>query len=152
MRRFAILCAVILFACAKSENPPAGDTPVAAPPVAPATISLADVAGKWNVRSMDENGTNVVESELTATADTSGWTMIRPNQSPIPVRIIVVAGDSIVTESGPFPSTLRKGVPVTTRTVYRLQGDRLVGTIEAHFATSHGDSVVQRRTEATRKP
>ena len=157
MPRFAFLCcAAVLVSCTKSEDRAADDQTAmdtaAAPetPAASATISLADVAGKWKVRSTDEAGGNVVETELVATADTSGWTMTFPNRKPVPVRVVAVAGDSIITESGPFESFIRKGVQVTTRTVNRLQDGRLVGTIEARYATKAGDSVALRPTEATR--
>jgi len=103
-----------------------------ATPAASATISLAD-AGKWKIRSTDEAGGNVVEVELLAMADTSGWTLTGPNRKPIPVRVSAVAGDSIVTEAGPYESFLRKGVQVRTRSVNRLQNGKLVGTIEARF-------------------
>lgn len=155
MRRFALLCcAAVLVGCAKSEDQPARDTAAAAPatPEIPASISLADVAGKWKVRSTDEAGGAVVESELTATADTSGWTLTLPNRKPVPVRVVAVGGDSIVTEAGPFESVLRKGVQVRTRAVYRLQDGKLVGTTEARYATSAGDSVAHRPTEGTRAP
>jgi hypothetical protein len=92
----------------------------------------------------------VVEAELVATADTSGWTLTGPNRKPIPVRVIAVAGDSIVTAAGPFESFIRKGVQVTTRAVYRLQGDKLVGTTEARYAIGGRDSVAHRPSEGTR--
>lgn len=159
MRRFALFCcAAVLGGCAKSENRAADDRTamdtVAAAPATPAAsaISLADVAGKWKVRSTDEAGGNVVETKLVATADTSGWTLTGPNRKPVPVRVSAVAGDSIVTEAGPFESFIRKGVQVTTRAVYRLQGGKLVGTTEARYATKGGDSVAQRPTEGTRAP
>jgi hypothetical protein len=47
--------------------------PVTAP--ASASISLADVAGKWKMRSTDQSGGNPVEVELVAKAD-SDWTII----------------------------------------------------------------------------
>ena len=159
MRRFAFFCcAAVLAGCTKSEDRAAeegiaGDTAAApATPSASTTISLADVAGKWKVRSTDEAGGNVVEVELVATADTSGWTITSPGRKPIPVRVTAVAGDSIVTESGPFESFIRKGVQVRTRTVNRLQDGKLVGTIEARYATKSGDSVAHRPSEGTRAP
>jgi hypothetical protein len=160
MRRFAFFCCVAVQAgCTKSEDRAADDqnamdTVAAAPetPAASATISLADVAGKWKVRSMDEDGGNVLETGLVATADTSGWTITSPNRKPIPVRVVAVAGDSIVTEAGPFESFIRKGVQVTARYVSRLQDGKLVGTSEGHFATKSGDSVAHRRLEGTRVP
>lgn len=156
MRCYAFLCcAALITGCAKTEDRAANDqtamdTAPAAPAAAPA-ISLADVAGKWAMRSTDQDGSNPVETELNATADTSGWTMTAPNRKPIPVRVVAVEGDSIVTEAGPFESLIHKGVQVKTRNVNRLQGGKLVGTIEAHYTTKAGDSVVTRRSEGTRK-
>jgi hypothetical protein len=126
---------------------------MAAPPAATAeaaTISLGDVAGTWKVISTDERGGTPIETELHASADTSGWTMTGPNRKPIPVRVVAVAGDSLVTEAGPYESFVRKGVQVRTHTVYRLQGDKLVGTTEARYKIGGRDSVAQRRNEGTR--
>ena len=157
MRGFTCLCcAAILAGCSKPESRPAEsqtamDTAPAAPaPEASATISLADVAGKWKMRSTDSAGGTPVETEMTATADSTGWTMTAPNRKPVPIRVIAVGGDSIVTEAGPFESFIRKGMQVTTRNVNRLQGDKLVGTIEAHYVTKKGDSVAYRKSEGTR--
>jgi hypothetical protein len=158
MRTFAFLCcAAVLAGCTKSqdravEEGAARDTSTAVATPATATISLADVAGKWKIRSTDEAGGNVVETELLATADTSGWTLTGPKRKPIPVRVIAVAGDSIVTEAGPYESFLRKGVQVRTRAVSRLQDGKLVGTIEARFAMGGRDSVAHRLSEGTRAP
>ena len=155
MRRFAFFCcAAILVGCGKSEVQPARDTTAVAPatPESRAAISLADIAGKWRLRTMDEAGGNVVESELTATADTSGWTLTRPDRKTVPVRVVAVGGDSLITEAGPYESALRKGVQVRARMVLRLQEGKLVGTTEARYTMSGGDSVAHRPTEGTRAP
>ena len=161
MRHFAFFCcaAVLLGGCGRAEDRAADDRAamdtVGASSEAQATaaeISLADVAGKWKLRSTDEAGENVVEAELVATSDTSGWTLTAPKRKPVPVRVVAVAGDSIATEAGPFESFIRKGVQVTTRTVYRLHGGKLVGTIEAHYAIGGRDSVARRPSEGTRVP
>jgi hypothetical protein len=155
MRCFAFFfCAAILVGCGKSEVQPARDTTAVAPatPETQAAISLADIAGKWKLRTMDEAGGNVVESELTATADTSGWTLTRPNGKTVPVRVVAVGGDSIITEAGPYESALRKGVQVRARTVIRLREGKLVGTTEARYTMKGGDSVANRPTEGTRAP
>jgi hypothetical protein len=70
---------------------------------------------------------------MVATADESGWSFNFPKRDPIPVRVVAVEGDSIVTEAGPYESVLRKGVQVSTRTVTRLDGDRLTGTTVAKY-------------------
>ena len=155
MRRFAFFSiSAILVACGKSEIQPTRDTTAVAPAASEsrAAMSLADVAGKWRLRTTDEAGGNVVVSELTATADTSGWTLTRPDGKTVPVRVLAVGGDSIVTQAGPYQSALRKGIPVRTRMVLRLQEGKLVGTTEARYSMSGGDSVAQRPTEGARAP
>jgi len=162
MHRFPLICtAAVLAACSKpasraaDENgamdttAPAG--PAQAAPAPAATISLADVAGKWKVRTMDESGSHPVETVLNVTADTSGWTTTAPGRKPVAVRVVAVAGDSIVTESGPRESFILKGVQVTTRNVSRLQDGKLVGVTEAHYALKDGrDSVARRPSVGTR--
>jgi hypothetical protein len=160
VRRFGLCCcAVVLVGCNKPKEQPAMDAtadttaaPAAAP--APAPIALADVAGKWAVRLMPESGdSTLAKYEIVATGDTSGWVLNFPKRKPIPMRVLAVAGDSIVAEAGPFESVLRKGVKVTvSRSVYRLQDGKLVGATTAHYATSGPDSVAHLRFEATRAP
>ena len=166
MRRLAccsVLCAAVLAGCARSDDRTATDTAAAAldtstmaapgTTAAGTTISLANVAGRWNVRLMPETGDSTLATYvLTATGDTSGWTFTFPNRPPQPVRIIAVEGDSIVSEAGPFESILRRGVPTTSRSVTRLQGDRMVGTTTVRYATSGPDSVRRFRVEGTRAP
>jgi hypothetical protein len=153
MRHPAVFCcAAILVGCGKSEVQPPRDTTAMAPaaPERPAAISLADLAGKWKLRTTDEAGGNAVESGLATTADTSGWTLTRPDGKVVPVRVVAVAGDSLVLEPAPYESALRKGVQVRSRMVLRLQGDKLVGTNEARYHLSSGDSVASRPTEGVR--
>ncbi len=75
-----------------------------------------------------------------------------PNQRPLPMRIVALAGDSLVSEAGPYASVCRSGVQVSTRSVLRLQGGRLVGRTVARYPTTGPDSVLQLRTEGTRQP
>jgi len=153
MRFFVSLCcAAVVAGCSKPDAPPAQDTTAVAAP-APAPISLAEVAGKWTVRTMAENSDSVlVTSEMTATADTSGWMMMIPGRPAMATRVIEVAGDSITTEFGPFESVLRPGVQVTTRSVMRLRDGKLVGYLIARYPTTGADSVARLRLEATRAP
>ena len=156
MRHLAMCCcAIILVACSKSKDQPAADemADAAAAPAAPAPIALADVAGQWTVRLMPESGDSTLLSyEMVATGDTSGWAFNFPKRKPVPVRVVAVDGDSIVTEAGPFESNLRKGVQVTSRTVNRLQDGKLVGATTARYVTSGPDTVAHFRFEATRAP
>jgi hypothetical protein len=156
MRRLMLSwCAIALVGCNKPKEEPAMESTAAAPetPAAPAPIALADIAGKWSVRTMAESGdSTLVTYEMVASGDSSGWSLNFPKRKPVPVRIVAVEGDSIVTEAGPFESVLRKGIKVTTRSVNRLQDGKLVGTTTAHYATKDADSVRNLRFEGTRAP
>ena len=158
MRPFALLGSVALLAgCTKAEDRSVGaasgaDSAAIASSGSSeaATVSLSDFAGTWKVHSTDENGRNPVDTELRATADTSGWTLVGPDKKTYPVRVVSVGGDSVVTESGPRPSFVRKGAQVTTRTVYRLEDGKLVGRIESRFKIGDRDSTGRRTSEGTR--
>lgn len=158
MRRFAFLCctAIAVVGCARSDEAATTSdtaTGAVAATTAPATISLADVAGRWTVRAVPETGdTTAVVSQLNASADTTGWTMTLPNRPPIATRVVLVSGDSIVTENGPYESVLRRGVQVRTRSVMRLRDGKLIGNTVARYTTTGPDSVLRLRTEATRTP
>ena len=150
-------CAALVAACGKSDteaaDTAAADTTAAAAPAAPAPLSLSQIAGRWNARSVPETGdTTPTTFLLNATADTTGWTITFPRRQPIRTRVVAVEGDSIVTETGPYESARRKGVRVTTRVVWRLEGDRLVGSTIARYVTTGPDSVLRLRSEATRAP
>ena len=142
MRRLILLCVAALpVACAPAEEQPAQ-----------APGWLADLAGAWTVTAMAESSDSVlITYELNATATSEGWTSTLPGREPIPVRVVLVDSDSVVAEAGPFESALRPGVMVTTRTVARLRGDMLTGTIVAHYVTGGADSVLTGRLRGIRK-
>ena len=148
------LCAVAVVACAKSEKPADTQQPAAAPAaVAPAKLQLADVAGKWNMKTMNEAGdSTLLTYEMTATADTSGWSFNFPDRkTPVPVHVMA-DGDSIILKAGPYPSALRKGVMVTVDGASHLQDGKLVGMTTAHYSVKTADSVRKIKTEGTRMP
>ena len=157
MRILALSCCVAcIVACAKTDRDEAATDSAAGmaqPAPAPSTLSLADLAGTWNVTAKPESGSDTSSTRYTlkTTADTSGWTITFPNRpQPVPVRVVAIHGDSVVTEAGPFPSVRRRNVQVTTRNVLRREGDRLVGSTRARYASTGADTVLVLRTEATR--
>lgn len=155
MRGLTSCCiAVALVGCKPAEKPAettTGDAP--AMDAAPAGPSLADMAGTWNVKSKMEGSDKVVVTyDLVTTADQNGWTLKFPNRDPIPMRVVAVEGDSVVTEAGPFESALRKGVQVSTHVVSRLQDGKLVGTTVARYQVTGPDTVARLTFEGTRAP
>jgi hypothetical protein len=146
--------ALLVVGCGKAADKPAdsmAEAPAAEAAAAPATI--ADVAGTWKIRSTVEgNAGTAITYDMVTTADQSGWSIKFPDREPIPVRVVAVDGDSIVSESGPFESVLRKGVQVNTRVVSRLQDGKLVGRTTARYQVSGADTVAHLNFEGTRVP
>jgi len=87
---------------------------------------------------------------LTATSNTSGWTLTFPGRAQsVPVKV-TVDGDSIMLSAGPYSSVRRKGVQVTTFGVTRLQSGQLNGTTTAHYKVKSADSVLVLTTTGQR--
>lgn len=150
MRRFTcLLCVALLAGCAETQDQSETADTAETADMAPAGITPADVSGTWDVRVMPENGDTVLTTYV-LNATGSAWTITFPDREPIPVNILAVAGDSIVTIAGPFSSALRPDVMVTVETVFRLQNDVLVSRTVAHYAVTTPDSVVVLRAEGTR--
>ena len=138
----ALACVVLTAACASRTIPPADVS---------ASVSLADMAGTWNMRTLNMAGDSVlVTYDIFATNDVTGWTLTFPGRAPIPVRVIEVAGDSVMLDAGPYPSALRDGVTVSTRFDMKLEGDRLTGLITAIYNLPQGPTTVPLRVEGTR--
>jgi len=151
LKLVAALAGAFLMACAEE---PAETDETAADTAAmeeTAELTLADLAGTWTIRTVPQSGadTTTTTYQLEATAD--GWTLLLPDREPL-VAQTTVSGDSIVADAGPFESVRRAGVMVTTHSVYRLEGDRLVGTTVAHYANAGADSVLVLDAEGTRAP
>jgi glucose/arabinose dehydrogenase len=145
-----------LAGCAKSEpakdTTPAMATPAPAPEPAPAkSISLAELAGKWNFETRGEGAESMVtKAVVIATADTSGWVMELPSGKKV-ANHVSVSGDSIMVRSEPYASMRRKGKQVWSEGVYRLENGKLVGTMIGHYANSGADSVLRFRSVGTKQ-
>jgi len=155
MRGLTSCCITLALVGCKPAEKPAETTTAEAPAMAeaPAAISLADLAGTWNVKGKMEGSDSVIVTyDMVTTADQSGWSIQFPGREPIPVRVVAVEGDSVVTEAGPFESALRKGVQVSTHVVSRLQDGKLVGTTVARYQVTGPDTVARLTFEGTRAP
>jgi hypothetical protein len=145
--------AVLLMGCGKSAEKPA-DAEVGAADVmdeAPAGISMADLAGTWNIKSKLDGSDKVITYDLVASGDGSSWTVNFPGRDPVPARVVATGGDSVVWESGPFESVIRKGVTVKkSRVTARLQNGKLTGTTTAVYDAKGADTVAHLTVEGTR--
>ena len=154
--RIAITSTVVLMlaGCAKSEPAKDTTTAMAAPEPAPApakTISLADLAGRWNFETRgDGTDTTVTKAVVVATADSTGWVLELPSGKKV-ANHVSVSGDSIMIRSEPYASMRRKGKQVWSEGVYRLEEGKLVGTLTGHYANSGADSVLKLHSVGTKQ-
>lgn len=150
-RAALILVLPMIFACTKKEAPAVDST--AAVPVDTAAPAPMSLAGNWNVKVMPVGKDTVVSSYvLNATADQTGWKMAFPGRDPMDIRVLSMDKDSVVSEVGPFESSIVKGLKVNfVHSSMHLEGDKMVGTSIVHYDRKTADSVVTLRAEGTRQ-
>lgn len=144
-----VFAALLLLGCAQEATEEATDE--AADTTAVEGLSLADLAGTWNMTTTSTDPADTSVNQYQIVIDEASWTMNFPDRDPVSATA-VVDGDNIITDSEPFESVRMPGTMVTTHTVFHLEGDRLVGDVTATWQTAAGDSVGQLRTEGTRAP
>lgn len=158
MRWTRLTLCVIALGCTKPGG--AASTPdttanpnaaAAAPAPAPPRLRLADLAGTWTMTAINvANDSVLVTYEMTATADTGGWSVMYPNHAkPIPLRVHADA-DSVVMDAGPYASTASKGSMVIIHSVLRLRDEKLSGTMTARYTIGTTTPVVHIRLEGHR--
>ena len=149
-RLIPVFAALLLLGCAEEateeSTEEAADTTAAVE-----GISLADLAGTWNMRTTSTDPADTLVNEYQIVVDDASWTMLFPGRDPVSATA-VVDGDNVVTDSDPFESVRNPGTMVTTHTVFHMEGDRLVGDVTATWQNAAGDSVGQLQTEGTRAP
>jgi hypothetical protein len=148
-RLIPLFAALLLLGCAQEATEEA--TEEAADTTAVEGVSLADLAGTWNMTTTSVDPADTAINEYQLVIDEASWTMNFPDREPVSATV-VVDGDNVITDSEPFESVRRPGTMVTTHTVFHMEGDRLVGDVTATWQTAAGDSVAQLRTEGTRAP
>jgi hypothetical protein len=96
-------------------------------------LTWSALEGDWVGTAM-RPGSDTLITNLTISfsADQKIWVTF-PNGDPIPGRVVAMAGDSIVTEIGPYSSITRPGRTVTTRLVSHVGNHKLWGTIRGTF-------------------
>lgn len=147
MRR-TILCTAAVLACIAA----AAQAQQAAPQTtaASAGLKLSDIAGTWDSKTLGPKDSVIATTVLTNTADGKGWTMTFPTGDPVAVRVVSSAGDSVVTEAGPFASRVRQGQTVTlVRMVSHYKGSEMWGTATAQY--SNGETLTF-KIAGTRRP
>jgi hypothetical protein len=144
--RKLILAALVVVACAKTDDAPA-DTSAAA--ITPATPALSTVqskyAGTWNGRSYragapaSDTGSKWVMTFTPADTGLTGTLRFDGQTTDIPIRVDEATDAGMRTTFGPYVSPTAGNVEVTTTTDGRIAGDSLFGSFVATPTT--GDRV-----------
>ena len=150
MRTTALLAlAVFATACTSKEAPPAADTTAMAP--APA-MSMASLAGMWNVNVMPADRDTVLTSYVLNATDSSAWKFTFTGRTDeIPMRDTGMRADTLLTEAGPFQSGVQAGQEVSVKTKSWMQDGKMMMSVDAHYAGTPADSIVKLRAEGTRQ-
>jgi hypothetical protein len=133
----------------RAQQPPSA--PATTPMSAPMSMKMSDIAGTWDAKTMMGPKDSVVVTEvLTMTADGKAWTMAFPGRADaVPVKVVSMGGDSVVTDAGPYASALRAGQMVTVHMVAHYKGDSMWGTALATY--SSGDKATLKMAATRRK-
>jgi hypothetical protein len=150
MRRALLLTAVLLAGCASDEM--AEDTMAADTGMMTASLTPADVAGTWSGSTMTMEGDSVLRRWTIHTAnDTMAHLMLEGVPDTI-TYYTTFSGDSMIAVSEPYTMPDMPDMPVTFRSVGRMENGMLRGTVAIRLA-SNADSVIERdRWEASRAP
>lgn len=143
-----LVLAVVVTACTSKEAPPAADTTAMAVPA----MSMASLAGMWNVNVMPADRDTVLTSYVLNATDSTAWKFTFTGRTDeIPMRVTGMSGDTLLTEAGPFESAVRPGQQVSIKSKNVLQDGKLVGMIDANYAGTPADSILKLRSEGTRQ-
>ena len=115
----------VLAACARM--------PGGAPSAGSVSVLPPALLGTWSIATMTPPNDSVVATGVTTfEADGSMRILYSGRTDTVVARLVSVSEDSlgieVVRESGPYPSAVRPGTQVTTRTVTRFRGDTGTGT------------------------
>lgn len=124
-------------------------TPSTAAPATP-PLSLDQLEGTWQGKSLNEKDSVVATWTLDAGSDTSKWSARFTNGPKVPVHIVSLAGDSVIAQMPAYKSVSMKGQTITVRFIARVRGDSLDGSFESRL-TSKPDSVRRGRLTAARR-
>lgn len=155
--RFAALAGsvALIVGCSTKEAPPAADTTAmaapapAAAPAAPA--SLATFAGTWNVNVKPEGQDTVVATYVLNTTDSTAWSFAFPKGKRVPMKVMSVSGDTVITETDWFDSSVRPGLKARSNVKSWMQDGKLMGKNVVHYQTTGADTLRIFDTEGTKQ-
>ena len=123
----------------------AADTTAAAPQMSPY------IAGIWNVEVRPEGKDSVATTYLLNTTDEATWLFAFPNGKPIQMRVTGLKGDTVLSETDWFDSSVRPGMKARSTSRTWMLDTMLVGKTTVRYQTTGADTMRVFDTRATRK-
>jgi hypothetical protein len=146
---FLIGCIALIAGCTakgdKASDSNAVDTTAAAKEMSPY------IAGIWNVEVRPEGKDSVATTYLLNTTDPETWLFAFPNGKPIQMKVTGLKGDTVLSETDWFDSSVRPGLKARSSARTWMLDTMLVGKILVHYQTSGPDTTRLFDTRATRK-
>lgn len=150
MRR-AILLTAVLVACATNDAPE-GDSAAAMTDTGGATLTADDVSGSWTGQSMMMDGDSVTGRwTIHTVTDSTAYLLLEGSTDTIEY-VTTFDGDSLVAVSESYTAPDMPDTPVTFRSVGRMEGDVLRGTVEIRLAANPDSVIARERWESRRSP
>lgn len=141
LKRTTLATLALLAACGGGDAPAMDAAEEAMPAdMMEAGVTVADFAGTWDLMAEVDGAEAPVAVQIMGTAE-GQWTMMLEGREPLAAAVEIV-GDSLVMNVAEYESVLRAGVMVGTRSAVVMDGDMMIGTLVATYATPEGDEVV----------
>ncbi len=140
---------LVLAACAKSET--AQTDSAAAPTMAAATLTEADVAGTWKGTAMPE-GSDSVMAHWTQVCANGTCTLTTEESKDTVMSTYRLDADSSIGMSSPFTDPAIAPVPLIDHYVVRLSGNTVTGTGRMVLADKPDSVVMRYRIQGARVP
>ena len=141
---------LVLAACAKTETAQT-DSSAAAPTMAAATLSEADVAGTWKGTAMAE-GSDSVMVHWTQVCGNGTCRLTTEESKDTVMSTYRLDADSSIGMSSPFTDPAIAPVPLIDHYVVRLSGSTVTGTGRMVLADKPDSVVLRYRIQGTRVP
>ena len=141
---------LVLAACAKTETAQT-DSAAAAPTMAAATLTEADVAGTWKGTAMPE-GSDSVFAHWTQVCGNGTCTLTTEESKDTVMSTYRLDADSSIGMSSPFTDPAIAPVPLIDHYVGRLSGTTITGTGRFVLADKPDSVVMRYRFQGTRAP
>ena len=93
----------------------------------------------------------VMATYVLNTTDSAAWSFAFPKGKKVPMRVTSVSGDTVITETDWFDSSVRPGLKARSNVKSWMQDGKLIGKNVVHYQTKGADTLRIFDTEGTKQ-